>query len=84
MLVFMFLVATMCGMWEFCCVAAVVKDSVFWPGVMNYVIFLCKDGCCVFSLNCEAWSCRCSCNGSVRVLNVFIICRGLCACFGYM
>ena len=22
------------------------------------------DGCCVFCLYCEAWSCRCSCMGS--------------------
>ena len=25
------------------------------------------DGCCVFCLDCEAWSCRCSCMGSVSV-----------------
>ena len=25
------------------------------------------DGCCVFCLYCEAWSCRCSCMGSVSV-----------------
>ena len=25
------------------------------------------DGCCVFYLYCEAWSCRCSCMGSVSV-----------------
>ena len=32
-----------------CCVAAVVKDSVFSLGVL-YVVCLCKgcDGCCVF------------------------------------
>ena len=30
---------------------------------------LCRgcDGCCVFCLYCEAWSCRCSCMGSVSV-----------------
>ena len=30
---------------------------------------LCRgcDGCCVFCLYCEAWSCRCSCLGSVSV-----------------
>ena len=27
------------------------------------------DGCCVFCLYCEAWSCRCSCMGSVSVLS---------------
>ena len=30
---------------------------------------LCRglDGCCVFRLYCEAWSCRCSCMGSVSI-----------------
>ena len=43
-----------------CCVAAVVKDSVFSLGVLKYVVCLCKgcDECCVFCLYCEAWSCR--------------------------
>ena len=27
------------------------------------------DGCCVLCLHCEAWSCRCSCMGSVGVLS---------------
>ena len=38
-----------CG--NVCCVAAVVKDSVFISlGVLKYVLCLCKgcDGCCVF------------------------------------
>ena len=32
---------------------------------------LCRgcDGCCVFCLYCEAWSCKCSCMGSVSVLS---------------
>ena len=34
-----------------CCVAAVVKDSVFF----------------YFCLYCDAWSCRCSCMGSMSV-----------------
>ena len=52
-----------------CCVAAVVKNSFFSLGVLKYVVCLCKgcDGCCVFCLYCEAWSCRCSCMGSVSV-----------------
>ena len=30
---------------------------------------VCKgcDGCCVFCLYCDAWSCRCSCMGSMSV-----------------
>ena len=38
-------------------------------GVVKYVVCLCKgcDGCCVFCLNCEALSCRCSCMGSMSV-----------------
>ena len=57
-----------CG--NVCCVAAVVKNNVFLSrGVLKYVVCLCRgcDGCCVFCLYCEAWSCRCSCMGSVSV-----------------
>ena len=51
------------------CVAAVVKVVFFCLGVLKYVVFLCKecDGCCVFGLYCDAWSCRWSCMGSMRV-----------------
>ena len=30
--------------------------------MLNYVVCLCKrcDGCCVFCVYCESWSCRCS------------------------
>ena len=50
-----------------CCVAAVVKYSGGLSlGVLKYVVCLCS-GCCVFCLYCEAWSCRCSCMGSVSV-----------------
>ena len=54
-----------CG--NVCCVAAIVKNSGFFClGVLKYVVCLCRgcDGCCVFCLYCEAWSCRCSCMGS--------------------
>ena len=56
-----------CG--NVCCVATVVKDSVFSLGVLKYVVCLCKwcDGCCVFCLYCDVWSCRCSCMGSMGV-----------------
>ena len=56
-----------CG--NVCCVAAVVKNRVFSLGVLKYVVCLCRgyDGCCVFCLYCEVWSCRCSCMGSVSV-----------------
>ena len=52
-----------------CCVAPVVKNSVFSLGVLKYVVSLCSgcDGCCVFCLYCDAWSCRCSCMRSVSV-----------------
>ena len=50
-----------------CCVAVVVKNGVFFSlGVLKYVVCLCS-GCCVFGLYCEAWSCRCTCMGSVSV-----------------
>ena len=37
--------------------------------VLKYVVCLCKgsDGCCVFSLYCDAWICRYSCMGSMSV-----------------
>ena len=57
-----------CG--NVCCDAAVVKDSgCFSLGVLKYGVCLCKgcDGCCVFCLYCDAWSCRCSCMGSMSV-----------------
>ena len=56
-----------CG--NVCCLAAVIKDSIFSLWVLKYVVCLCKgcDGCCAFSLCCEVWSCRCSCMGSVSV-----------------
>ena len=57
-----------CG--NVCCVTAVVKNSVFFSlGVLKYVVCLCRgcDGCCVFCLYCEAWSCRYLCMGSVSV-----------------
>ena len=62
-----------------CCVAAVVKNSCFFSlGVLKSVVCLCRgcDGCCVFCLYCEAWSCMCSCMGSVRV--------SLCRCCMFM
>ena len=69
MFVFMSVVVTvLCG--NVCCVAAVVKNSGFLSlGVLKYVVCLCRecDGCCVFCLHCEAWSCRCSCMGSLSV-----------------
>ena len=44
-------------------------------GVLNYVVCLCKrcDGCCVFCLYCDAWSCRFSCIGSMSVHPVAIL-----------
>ena len=57
-----------CG--NVCCVAAVVKDSVFFSlGVLKYVVGLCKgfDGCYVFCLYRDVWSCRCSCMGCMSV-----------------
>ena len=61
-----------------CCVAAVVKKYFFSLGVMKYVVCLCSgcDGCCVLCSYCEAWSCRCSCMGSVIVSS--------CRCYIFM
>ena len=56
-----------CG--NVCCVAVVVKDSVFSLGMLKYVVCLCQgcDGCCVFCLYCDTW--RCSCMVSMSVLS---------------
>ena len=45
-----------------------VEYNVFSLGVFKYVVCLCEgcDGCCV-CLYCDAWSCRCSCMGSMSV-----------------
>ena len=43
---------------------------VFSLGVGNYDVCLCReycDGCCVFCLYCDAWSCSCSCMGSMSI-----------------
>ena len=40
----------------------------FSLGGVKYVVCLCKR-CCVFCLNCEAWSCSCLCMGSMSVLS---------------
>ena len=44
--------------------------------MVKYVVCLCRrcDECCVFCLNCEACSGRCSCMGSV-IVSLFIHCK---------
>ena len=63
MFVFMSVVVTVSGsLGMFVVYSAVVEDSGFLSlGVLKYVICLCKgcDGCCVFCLYCDVWSCRC-------------------------
>ena len=56
-----------CG--NVCCVAKVVKRVFFSLGVLKSVVCLCKgwDGCCVLCLYGDAWSCRCSCMGTMSV-----------------
>ena len=54
-----------------CCVAAVVKNILFCLGVLKYVV-CCVRGVivcgCVFCLySRDAWSCTCSCMGSISV-----------------
>ena len=51
-------------------VTVLVSVGMFFSlGVLKYVVCLCRrcDGCCVFCLYCEAWSCRCLCMRSVSV-----------------
>ena len=60
MFVFMSVVVTVVVCGNVCCVAAVVKIVFFSLGVLKYVVCLCRgcDGCYVFCLYCEVWSCR--------------------------
>ena len=56
----------------YCVVAIIIINIVgFSLGVLKYVVCLCKgcDGCCVFCLYCDAWSCRCSCIQLYMVYN---------------
>ena len=56
------------GSGNICCVAVVVNDNGYFSiGMIKYVVCLCKgcDGRYVVSLNCEAWSWRSSCVGSM-------------------
>ena len=61
---------------------SISSELVIFDGVLKYVVCLSRGcgGCCVFCLYCEAWSCRCSCIGRVRVLSMqrFYVCV-LCA-----
>ena len=71
MFVFMSVVVTVWGsVGMFVVSRPLLKIVCFFSlGVLKYVVCLCRgcDGCCVFCLYCEAWSCRCSCMGSVSV-----------------
>ena len=60
-----------CG--NVCCVAAIVKDSVLFSlGVLKYV---CVKGLMdVFSLYCDAWSCRCSCKANKWLHTMINVC----------
>ena len=51
---------------------SLLKIVFFSLDVLKCVVCLCRgcDGCCVFCLFCEAWSCRCSCMGSVSVSSI--------------
>ena len=57
-------------MWEYLLYSGCCCRYIFFSiGVLKYVLCLSRgcDGCCVFCLNCEAWSCRFLCMGSVIV-----------------
>ena len=72
--------------WNVCCVSTVVKDSFFSIGVLKYVVCLCSgcDGYCVFCLYGEAWSCKCSCMGSVSISSSSCRCCIFVSCVHYV
>ena len=65
----MFVFSDCVGVCRNVCYVAGVENSVFRLGLLKYAVCLCKgcDGCSVFCLNCEAWSCRCLYMGSMSV-----------------
>ena len=70
MFVFMYVVMIVWGsVGMFVMYQSLLKIVFFSLGVLRYVVCLCKgcDGCCVVCLYCDAWSCRCSCMGSMSV-----------------
>ena len=76
MFVFMYVVVTLWGSVGMFVVYQPLLKIVFSLEVLKYVACLCSgcDGCCVFCLYCEAWSCRCSCMGSVSVSSYRCLC----------
>ena len=72
MFVFMSVVVTVWGsVGMFVVYRPLLKIVFFCLGVLKYVVCLCKGchGCYVFCLYYDAWSCRCSCMGSMSVLS---------------
>ena len=77
MFVFMSVVVTVWGsVVMFVVLRQLLKIVFFSLGMLKYVVCLCReaDGCCVFCLYCEAWSCRCSCMGVFRRADVVCLC----------
>ena len=65
-----------CG--NVCCVAAVVKNSVFFSlGVLKYVVCLCRgcDGCCVFSGVEVVFICNLMRIGRWSELSIYRVCQ---------
>ena len=62
-------VVTVWGSVEMFVVKQPLLKIFFSIGVLKYVVCLWRgcDGCCVFCLYCDAWSCRCSYMGCVTV-----------------
>ena len=77
MFVFMSVVVTVWGsVRKFVVWRPLLKIVFFSLGVLKYVVCLCRgcNGCCVLCLYCEAWSCRCSCMGSVSFRHADVVC----------
>ena len=84
MFVFMSVVVTVWGSGIMFVVWRLLNIVFFSLGVLKYGVCLCR-GCneyWVFCLYCEAWSCRCSCIGSVNVSSCRCYVCVLCASCG--
>ena len=55
-----YVVVIVWGLWECVLCSDRCFRQCFSLGILKYFVCLCKecDGCCVFSLYCDTWSCR--------------------------
>ena len=70
------LLSVLVSMWGSVGMFVVKGSGLLSLGVVKYVVCLCRgcDRYCIFCLNCEAWSYRCSCMESISVCHADVEC----------